>query len=156
MKKTTTITEQDRKFLDQLDALTGDQEPSAAELGAELKECGIDPDELQKTTFQAIRARATEKYSSRGVSLPPLMSEALRQMRPPTPEEQAEALTQRATSRVQSFLASLKGVGEAFASERSFAPAYRNKGEDIPESDKEILRDQQKDLDSKRRRKAND
>jgi hypothetical protein len=35
------------------------------------------------------------------------------------------------------------------APNRSFAPAYRNKQEDTPASDEELLRQQQEDLDRK-------
>ena len=156
MKKPNPISDQDREFLEQLDALIGSAEPTAEELAADLEECGVDPKALKEATFQALRAYATANYSSKGAALPPLMSEALKQMRPPSPEEQAAARSERATSRVKSLLASLRGVGESLSSGQSFAPAFRNKQEGMPDSDKEILRQQQEELDQKTRRKAND
>lgn len=68
---------------------------------------------------------------------------------PLTSQEQEVARTERATSRVQSLLTSLRGVGNLLAPDTSFAPAYRNKQEDTPASDKELLRQQQEDLDRK-------
>lgn len=156
MKKPNPISDQDREFLDQLEALIGSAEPTAAELAAELEECGVDPKELKESTFHAVRAYATANYSSKGHSLPPLMSEALKQMRPLSSEEQAAARLERATSRVKDLLAALRGVGESLSSDRSFAPAFRNKQEGMPDSDNEILRQQQEELDQKARRKAND
>jgi hypothetical protein len=72
-----------------------------------------------------------------------------RQSLPPTLQEQEAARTERATSRVQTLLASLRGAGDLLAPNRSFAPAYRNKQEDTPASDEELLRQQQEDLDRK-------
>jgi len=72
-----------------------------------------------------------------------------RQSHPPTLQEQEVARTERATARVQHLLASLIGSGDLLAPNRSFAPAYRNKREDMPDSDEELLRQQQEDLDRK-------
>ena len=52
------------------------------------------------------------------------------------------------TTRVQGLLAAIKNVGTStFAVPASFAPAYRNKEEETPESDRKLLEDQQKQLD---------
>ncbi len=147
MKKLKNISAQDQAFLDQIDALVGNSEMSAPDLNAELEQFGIDPNELRQATFQRIRSFATERYSSRGMDLPPRMSEALRQMRPQTSQEQEATRSARATSRVQGLLASLKQAGSAFTAPETLAPAYRNKQEDTPESDEQLLQDQQKDLD---------
>lgn len=72
-----------------------------------------------------------------------------RQSRPLTPQEEEVARTERASSRVQNLLASLRGAGDLRPPNRSFAPAYRNKQEDTPASDEELLRQQQEDLDRK-------
>ncbi len=156
MKKPNSISDQDRRLLEQLDALVGDMEPSSAELAAELEACEVDPKGLRESVFQRIRAYATEQYSSRGVDLPPMMSGALKQMRPPTSQEQEAARTERAASRVQNLLASLRRASESLSPNISFAPAYRNKQEDTPGSDEELLRQQQEDLDRKAKRETND
>ena len=156
MKKPNSISDQDRRLLEQLDALVGGMEPSSAELAAELEAYDVDPKELRESAFQRIRAYATKQYSSRSADLPPMMSEALKQMRPPTPQEQEAERSERATSRVQNLLASLRGAGESLTLNRSFALAYRNKQEDTPDSDEELLRQQQEDLDKKAKRETND
>jgi len=69
-----------------------------------------------------------------------------------TPQEQEAARSERAASRVQNLLASLRGAGDSLALNRSFAPAYRNKQNDTPDSDEELLRQQQEDLDRKTKR----
>lgn len=148
MKKPNKISEKDRAFLDQVDALLGNPEPSPNELRDELQQLGLDSDELEKVAFQRIRSFATQKYSSRGKDLPLRMSEALRQLRPPTPEEQEASRTERAKSRVQGFLAAIKNLGSSTLDvPANFAPAYRNKEEETPESDRKLLEDQQKQLD---------
>jgi hypothetical protein len=147
MKKPKNISAKDQAFLDQIDALVGNSDISAPDLAAEVEQFGINPNELRQAAFQRIRSFANEKYSSRGLNLPPRMSEALRQMRPPTPQEQEAAQSARAISRVQGLLESLKEVGNVFTAPTTFAPAYRNKQEGTPESDEQLLQDQQKDLD---------
>lgn len=72
-----------------------------------------------------------------------------KQSLPLTLQEQEVARTERASSRVQNLLASLRGVGDLLVPNTSFAPAYRNKQEDTPASDEELLRHQQEDLDRK-------
>jgi len=148
MKKPKNISERDRAILDQIDALIGDPEPSPKELAAELEQVGLDSDELRDVAFQRIRSFATQKYSSKGKDLPVRLSEALKQLRPPTPEEQEASRAERAKSRVQGILAAIKNVGSStFATPGNFAPAYRNKEEETSESDKKLLEDQQKQLD---------
>ena len=148
MKKPNKISEEERAFLDQVDALLDNPEPASNDLKDELQQLGLESDELQKVAFQRIRDFATQKYSSKGKDLPVRMSEALKQLRPPTAEEQQASSAERAKSRVQGLLAAIKNVGTStFAVPASFAPAYRNKEEETPESDKELLEDQQKQLD---------
>jgi hypothetical protein len=147
MKKPKKISEKDRAFLDQVDALL-DSPASSNDLKDELQQFGIDSDELRNVAFQRIRTFASEKYSSKGRGLPVRMSEALKQLRPPTAEEQQALSAQRAKSRVQGILAAIKNTGSStFEMPASFAPAYRNKEEETPESDRKLLEDQQKQLD---------
>jgi hypothetical protein len=147
MKNPKNISAQDQAFLDQIDALLGISETSAPDLALELELFGIDPNELRQAAFKRIRSFATEKYSSRGLDMPHLMSEALRQLRPPTPQEQEAAQSARAESRVQGLLSSLKLAGNAYFTPAPFAPAYRNKQEGTPESDEQLVEEQQRDLD---------
>jgi hypothetical protein len=148
MKKPKNISEKDRAFLNHIDALLGNPEPSPNDLAAELEQFGLNPDELRNEAFQRIRSFATQKYSSKGKQLPARMSEALRQLRPPTPTEQQASLAERAKSRVQSILATIQDTGSTtFVVPATFAPAYRNKEDETHESDKKLLEDQQKELD---------
>jgi hypothetical protein len=106
---------------------------TAVEIAAEMKEGGHDLADVAGLMKAAALAGVKQ----------------FRQSRPPTPQEQEVARTERAASRVQNLLASLKGAGDLLAPNRSFAPAYRNKQEDTPASDEELLRKQQEDLDRK-------
>ena len=146
MKMTNKASEMDQPFLDQMEALLGPPE-SAEDLASELKQCGIDPEELRQAAFQRIRRYATQQYSSRGVDLPARMSEALSQLRPSTPLEEKASREERVNSRVQDMLASIMNAGNCFSVPASFGPAYRNKKDETPESDKQLLEEQQKKLD---------
>jgi hypothetical protein len=148
MKNLKNISAQEQEFLDKVDALVGSAEASAADIASELEQAGIDPEELRRAAFQRIRSFANEKYTARGMNLPPRMSEALKQMRPPTTEEEKSAQSKKANTRVQDFLASLKQTGSALTAPTAFAPAYRNKQEETPDGDDELIRKQQEDLDS--------
>jgi hypothetical protein len=146
MKKTNKTSDKDETFLDQMDALLGTPE-SAEDLATELKQCGIDPEELRRTAFERLRKYATQQYSSRGEELPARMSEALSQLRPSTPLEEKTSREERASSRVRDMLAQIMNAGSTFSMPASFAPAYRNKKDETPESDKQLLEEQQKKLD---------
>ena len=125
------VPQEEERLLDQLAELI-EAEPATV-IAAEMKEGGHDVTEI------AGRMRAA---ALAGVK-------QFKQSVPLTPQEQEVARTERATSRVQALLASLKGVGNLLAPNTSFAPAYRNKQEDTPASDEELLRQQQEDLDRK-------
>ena len=146
MKTPKKTSEQDDVILNRMDALLGTGEASE-DLISELRQLGIDAEELKGTAFQRIRALATQKYSSRGEDLPARMGEALSQLRPPTPVEEQARRKERANSRVKDMLAAIKNAGSSFSVPARFAPAYRNKETETPESDKELLEDQQKELD---------
>ena len=148
MKKLRNISAQEQEFLNKVDALVRSAEAPASDIVSELEQFGINSDELQHAAFQRIRSFANEKYTSRGMNLPPRMSEALKQMRPPTPEEEKAAQSKKANTRVQDFLASLKQAGTAFAAPTAFDPAYRNKQEETSGGDEDLIRKQQEDLDS--------
>jgi hypothetical protein len=123
--------QEEERLLDHL-ADSIETEP-ATEIAAEMKEGGHDVTDI------AGRMRTA---ALTGVK-------QFKQSLPLTPQEQEVARTQRATSRVQTLLASLRGVGASIAPNISFAPAYRNTQEDTPASDEELLRQQQEDLDRK-------
>jgi hypothetical protein len=123
--------QEEERFLDELADSIG-TEPATV-IAAEMKEGGHDVAEI------AGRMRAA---ALAGIK-------QFKQSLPLTPQEQEVARTERATSRVQNLLASLRGIGDLLAPNASFAPAYRNKQEDTPASDEDLLRQQQEDLDRK-------
>jgi hypothetical protein len=123
--------QEEERLLDQL-ADSIETEP-ATEIAAEMKEGGHDLIDIAGRMKAAALAGVKQ----------------FKQSLPLTPQEQEVARTERATSRVQTLLASLKGTGDLLAPNISFAPAYRNKQEDTPASDEELLRRQQEDLDRK-------
>jgi hypothetical protein len=91
------------------------------------------------------------------------MREALRQLRPPTPEEEELNRRSQAASTVQSLLSSIKaGVTSVLAnpvsSGAAFAPAFRNKQEELTQKDRDLLNSQQSELDSgqDKKRQGND
>jgi hypothetical protein len=80
------------------------------------------------------------------------MVEAIRQFRPPTPEEEEQNKRSQATSTVQSLLSSIKaGVTSVLADPApagaTFAPAFRNKQEELTQKDHDLLNAQQSELD---------
>lgn len=146
MKIPNKIIEKDKAFLDQMDALLGAPE-SSDDLISELRQLGMDPEELRKEAFQRIRELATQQYSSRGKEPPARTREALSQLRPPTPAEEQAFKEKRANSRVQGILAAIMNAGTSLSAPANLAPAFRNKEDDTPELDKKLLEEQQKQLD---------
>ena len=123
--------QEEERLLDHL-ADSIETEPATV-IAAEMKEGGHDVTEITGRMKAAALAGVRQ----------------FKQSLPLTPQEQEVVRTERATSRVQTLLASLRGVGGLLAANTSFAPAYRNKQEDTPASDEELLRQQQEDLDRK-------
>jgi hypothetical protein len=156
--------EKDATFVKRLDALTGvANERDKAALDADLRECGIDPNQLRKVAYDRIRNIATQKYTSLGKDYPPQMREALRQLRPPTPEEEELNKKSQAASAVQGLLSSIKsGIASVLANPApggaTFAPAFRNRQEELTQKDRDLLHSQQSDLDSEpdKKRQEND
>jgi hypothetical protein len=146
--------QKDAQFLRRFDALTGatdEREKSAVD--EDLLECGVDPNQLRKVAYDRIRNIATQKYLSLGKDCPPQMQEALRQLRPPTPEEEEQNKRTQAASLVQGLLSSIKaGISSVLPNSTpagaTFAPAFRNKHEELTEKDRDLLNSQQSELDS--------
>jgi hypothetical protein len=156
--------QKDAEFVKRLDALIGtpDGRDNSA-LDEDLRECGIDPKQLREVAYERIRSIATQKFTSLGKDCPLQMREALRQLRPPTPEEEELNRRSQAASTVQSLLSSIKvGVTSVLAnpvsSGAAFAPAFRNKQEELTQKDRDLLNSQQSELDSgqDKKRQGND
>ncbi len=117
-----------------LDELANSIETSTAvEIAAEMQEGGHDLADVAGLMKAAALAGVKQ----------------FKQSLPLTSQEQEVVRTERASSRVQTFLASLRGAGDLLALNGSYAPAYRNKQAETPASDEELLRQQQEDLDRK-------
>jgi hypothetical protein len=129
---------EEERLLDQLADLI--EAGNATDIAAEMKEGGHDLNDVAGRMKAAAFAGIKQ----------------FRQLRPPTSQEQEAARAERATSRVHNLLASLRGDSGSPTVNRSFAPAYRNKQEETPDSDEELLRQQQEDLDRKAKRETND
>jgi hypothetical protein len=156
--------QKDAEFLKRLEALTdASNERDKSAVDEDLRECGIDPNELRKVAYDRIRNIATQKYISLGKDCPPQMREALRQLRPPTPEEEELNKKSQAASTVQGLLSSIRsGITSVLANPASaggtFAPAFRNKQEELTQNDRDLLNAQQSELDSgpDKKRQEND
>ncbi len=145
--------DKDDGFLKRLDALTGSSEDrDSSTVKEQLRERGVDPDLLRKAAYDRLRQSATQRYSSQGKNVPPQMVEALRQLRPPTPEEEEQTRTAEAASKVQSLLDHIKAGIAAVVDNNNeigdFAPAFRNKKGQVSRSDSDLLNSHQSELDS--------
>jgi hypothetical protein len=146
MKVPNKMNEKDQAVLDKFNALLGRDE-SSDDLSSELQQFGLNAEELRSDAFKRIRDRATQQYSARGKDIPPRMRKALAQLRPPTPAEEQARKEKGAVQHVQNFLAAVRGAGTNAFQPLSLAPAFRNKEDETPESDQQLLDEQQKQLD---------
>jgi hypothetical protein len=146
MKIPNKMNEKDQAVLDKFDALLGSVE-SSYDVTSELQQFGLNAEDLRSAAFQRIRERATQRYSSRGKDIPPKMGEALAQLKPPTAAEEHALKEKRAVQHVQNFLAAVRTAGASAFQPLSLAPAFRNKEDETPESDRQLLDEQQKQLD---------
>jgi len=146
MKMPNKMNEKDQAVLDKFGALLGGDE-SSEDLSSELQQFGLNAEDLRGAAFRRIRERATQQYSSRGKNIPSKMQEALVQLRPPTAAEEHALKEKRAVHHVQNFLAAVRTAGASVFQPLSLAPAFRNKDDETPESDRQLLDEQQKQLD---------
>ena len=146
MKMPNKMNEKDQAVLDKFGALLGGDE-SSDDLSSELQQFGLNAEDLRSAAFQRIRKRATQQYSSRGKNIPSKMREALAQLKPPTAAEEHVLKEKRAVQHVQSFLAAVRTAGAGAFQPFSLTPAFRNKEDETPESDQQLLDEQQKQLD---------
>jgi hypothetical protein len=146
MKMPNKMNEKDQAVLDKFHALLGRDE-SSDDLSSELQQFGVNAEDLRSVAFQRIRERATQQYSSRGKNIPSRMQEALAQLRPPTAAEEHALKEKRAVEHVQNFLAAVRTAGTSAFQPLSSAAAFRNKEDETPESDQQLLDEQQKQLD---------
>jgi hypothetical protein len=155
MKKKVDVSKNTRDFLKRFDALTDTTDGyDRTELGEELRALGPDPERVKNSAYARLRQLATHNYTSLGKDVPARMSRALRQLRPPTPEEEEQKKNSVASSRVKEFLTNLRSSASLPIGglNQSFATAFRNRLGEISKEDEEILNAQQVDLDAKETR----
>ena len=147
MKMPNKTNEKDQAVLEKFDALFGSAE-SSEELSSELQQFGLHAEDLRDEAFRRIRERASQQYSSRGKNIPSRMREALVQLKPPTAAEENARKERRALDHVHSFLAAVRTAGASAFQPLNLAPAFRNKEDATPDSDQQLLDEQQKQLDN--------
>lgn len=135
-----------------LELLFGSEEDlTDEELRAELEQVGVDGDALSRKAHEYLRGLATHQFSSLGRDVPQEMNVALRQLKPPTPEQERDRVKSGADARVKRIIDAARDktslVLSSIAASASVQPdyAFRNKG-DLSESDLEILRAGEEEL----------
>lgn len=146
--------EKENLLLDRLGALSSaPDEGDESSLEEDLLECGIDPAQLRKVAHDRLRLFANQNYISLGRDCPPKLKEFLRQMRPPSPEEEAAQQKSHAASKIIDLLSSIRsGVATAVTPPApqtpSVAHAFRNKKKGLTQKDRDLLKAHQDEIDS--------
>jgi hypothetical protein len=154
--------EKDTAFLNKIDALyspSGERDRST--LQDDLRDCGIEPEELRKTVHDKLRALATHNYISLGKECPPRLKEALRQLKPLSPEEEEKKQTSQAAAKIKDLLSNIKtGVTSALTAplpgSEAPAHAFRNKKKDLTQKDRDLLKTHQSEVDAEAEEEAGD
>jgi hypothetical protein len=146
--------EQEKAFLNRLAALTaageGRDQPA---LEDDLRECGIDPAELRKVAHDRLRRVANHNYSTLDNETPPKLRDFLRQMRPPTPEEERQKEQSQAAFKISDLLSSIRsGIASTFGAPvprtENLGHAFRNKKEELTQRDRDLLNSHQSEIDA--------
>ena len=146
--------EKEDLFLERLAALSpAPDECDQSMIEAELRECGIDTDELRKDVHARLLRLANHDYITLDKECPPKLRDFLRQMRPPTPEEEAQREKARAASKISDLLSSIRsGIASALTSPavqaQNPARGFRNKKTELTEKDRDLLKSQQAEIDA--------
>ena len=146
--------EQQRVFLNRLAALTSATEGrDQSALDDDLRECGIDPAELRKTAHDRLRRVANHNYSTLDKETPAKLRDFLRQMRPPTPEEEQRKEQAQATSKISALLSSIRSrIASTFGSpvlpRGSLGYSFRNKKKELTQRDRDLLDSHQSEIDA--------
>lgn len=141
-------------FLDRLTALSSSaDELDESALEEDLRECGIELTELQKVAHDRLRRLANHNYITLEKECPPKLGEFLRQMRPPTEEEQHKRENSKAISKISDLLSTIRsGITSALSPPESQitapAAAFRNKKKELTQKDRDLLESQQSEIDS--------
>ena len=123
------------------------EEVESAEAEILLKTAGIDPDRLKGTLYQRMRERSDE-YSAAGRPQPPLLQQALEDLRPFSDWSESEsAITRTARLAVARLLQEIRELPKLLNAGTNpvFMAAYRNRKE-LSTRDKDILDEVAEDL----------
>jgi hypothetical protein len=154
--------EKNTAFLNKVDALSSSSdERDRAAVQEGLRDCGIDPEELRKRTHDRLRAIATHNYISLGKDCPPRLKEALRQLKPLSPEEEEQKQTSRAASRINDLLSSIRSgvistLTAPLSGNAAAGHAFRNKKKDLTHKDRDLLKTHQSEVDAEAGDKTGD
>lgn len=146
--------EKEDLFLDRLAALSpAPAEGNQSVIEAELSECGIDRAELRKDVHGRLLRLANHDYITLDRECPPKLRDFLRQMRPPTPEEEAQREKSRATSKISDLLSNIRsGIVSALTPPaphaQNPAQAFRNQRTELTEKDRDLLKSHQSEIDA--------
>jgi hypothetical protein len=154
--------EKETALLNKIDALySPPDERDRSALHEGLRDCGIDPEELRETTHDKLRAIATHNYISLGKECPPRLKEALRQLKPLSPEEEEKKQTSHAASKINDLLTSIKSgvistLTAPLSGNEAPAHAFRNKKKDLTRKDRDLLKAHQSEVDAEAEEKNRD
>jgi hypothetical protein len=154
--------EKETAFLNKIDALySAPDERDRSTLQEDLQNCGIDPEKLRKTTHDKLRAIATHNYISLGKECPPRLKEALRQLKPLSPEEEQKKQTSQAASKINDLLSSIKSgiistLTPPLSGNEAPAHAFRNKKKDLTQKDRDLLQAHQSEVDAEAEEETRD
>jgi hypothetical protein len=145
--------DREKLFLNRLAALTsGADDRDQTTLEDDLRTCGIDPAELRKVAHDRFWQLAKRNYISLGKDSPEKLKDLLRQLRPPTPDEEEQKQKSQAGSTITDLLANIRtGIASAV---RPLTPlddvahAFRNKNKKLTQKDRDLLKAHQAEIDS--------
>jgi hypothetical protein len=149
-------------FLNKIDALySPPDERDRSALQEDFGNGGIDPEELRKTTHDKLRAIATHNYISLGKECPPRLKEALRQLKPLSPEEEEKKQTSQAASKINDLLSNIKSgvistLSAPLSGNQAPAHAFRNKKKDLTQKDRDLLKAHQSEVDAEAEEETRD
>jgi hypothetical protein len=146
--------EQERVLLNRLVALTSTAEGrDQSVLDDDLRECGIDPTELRTIAHDRLRRVANHNYATLDKETPAKLKDFLRQMQPPTPEEQRRKEQAQATSKISDLLSSIRSriastFGAPILRTGSLGYSFRNKKKELTQRDRDLLDSHQSKIDA--------
>jgi len=118
-----------------------------------LRGCGIDPAELRKVAYEKLRRVANHNYATLDKETPPKLRDFLRQMRPPTLEDEQRQEQSKAASKINNLLSSIRSgvastLGTPGTRTENLGYAFRNKKGELTQQDLDLLNSHQSEIDA--------